>query len=127
MPRTRGSSGGSHRLQGHSHITPSRAPKNVRDGTVNGPDLQLASVNATDHYNNTGRGKFDNDTDLKFGNSRVKQFILDDTHSKTFHPDGITLGNISNGTTGDASGAELDLDLKEQMPPFVTMHYIIKT
>ena len=127
VPRTRGSSGGSHRLQGHSHITPSRAPKNVRDGTVNGPDLQLASVNATDHYNNTGRGKFDNDTDLKFGNSRVKQFILDDTHSKTFHPDGITLGNISNGTTGDASGAELDLDLKEQMPPFVTMHYIIKT
>ena len=51
VPRTRGSSGGSHRLQGHSHITPSRAPIDVRDN-VRGPDLQLASVNATDHYNN---------------------------------------------------------------------------
>lgn len=125
--RTRGSSGGSHRLQGHNHLTPGTAPKNVRNDVVNnGAGLQLASSNATDGYNNSFSGKW-RDSSQRVQNSRCDQFILDDTHSKTFHPDGITLDTTPNGTTGDVSGAALDKDLKEQMPPFVVMHYIIKT
>ena len=78
----------------------------------NGAGLQLSSSNATDGYNNSFSGKW-RDSSNRVQNSRCDQFILDDTHSKTFHPDGITLDTTPNGTTGDVSGAALDKDLKE--------------
>ena len=59
--------------------------------------LQLCSANATDHYNNTFTGKFrDSGNGRKLKN--LSLFLM--THSKTFHPDGITLGTTPNGTTG---------------------------
>jgi len=102
--RSLGQTGGSHKLQGHNHIN------TLGQGTAY-PDaghfnLWFDGPNNAPNYegqrvNHFGPG------DADAGKGRIDQVL------------------INNGV--DASGAELDLNLTEQMPPFTVVNYIIKT
>ncbi len=101
VTRTRGQTGGSHKLQGHNHLTTRGEPGYANAGAfeiwTDGP-YEINGRRRGDHF---GSGSSD------AGRARLDYLFVDD---------GV-----------DASGAELDGDLTEQMPPFTVVNYIIKT
>ena len=106
VTRTLGQTGGSHKLQGHDHIN---------------------TIGAGNNYPNAGffnlwfDGPFDTPTPA-YGGQRVNHFGPGDADAGKGKINQVL---INDGT--DASGAELDGNLTEQMPPFTVVNYIIKT
>ena len=102
VTRTRGQTGGSHKLQGHNHLT--------TNGEGNAyPNAGFFDIWTDGPYTINGRRRSDH---FGSGSSDAGRARLD----YLFVDDGV-----------DASGAELDGNLTEQMPPFTVVNYIIKT
>ncbi len=107
VERTRGATGGSHKLQGHTHLNPAEPNGTIGGGSVSDAgELNVWNPGSVGYR--TGQSSYFNgvEADNPAGKSKFKDILIDD---------GV-----------DVSGTELDGELTESMPPFQVLNYIIK-
>ena len=110
-PKTRslGGTGGSYTLMGHNHLNPNPT---VPDGDAN-EGVAVANAGFLDIWSDSQKG---------YRGTRGNHFGSGDGDAGKSR-----LSDLIRSSGDDTSGAFLDEKMNEQMPPFVSINYLIKT